>query len=238
MAAAQQDIHAAHFGLEDFSDFSDGMPVLDEDDEEELANSYPSVAVILGSSHDLGTGTLFITTRRVIWQGDAGSRRGLYADFQNINMHAISNDQSAARKPCIYMQLEPSTSAFADTAEGEADDDEDITPEVRLVPEDSSKLEELFQTLCDCAALNPDPQDADAEEDAEFYYNEEEVRAGARGEERTAMLDHFDSLLQAPHSADMEEPAEGDPDRFEDAEETEHAESHADGLPHSMRPEQ
>ncbi len=63
MAAAQQDIHAAHFGLEDFSDFSDGMPVLDEDDEEELANSYPSVAVILGSSHDLGTGTLFITTR-------------------------------------------------------------------------------------------------------------------------------------------------------------------------------
>lgn len=175
MAAAQQDIHAAHFGLEDFSDFSDGMPVLDEDDEEELANSYPSVAVILGSSHDLGTGTLFITTRcsvspqgfhkggmskdaayrapyttgynaastcrRVIWQGDAGSRRGLYADFQNINMHAISSDQSAARKPCIYMQLEPSTSAFADTAEGEADDDEDITPEVRLVPEDSSKCE-------------------------------------------------------------------------------------------------
>ena len=77
--------------------------------------------------------------RRVIWQGDVGSRRGLYADFQNINMHAISSDQSAARKPCIYMQLEPSASAFADTAEGEADDDEDVTPEVRLVPEDASK---------------------------------------------------------------------------------------------------
>ena len=127
-------------------------------------------------------------------------------------------------------------------------------------------VEELFQTLCDCAALNPDPQDAgaafhcqphhtyalvqlccclpsclfalklaraawcpafqtlsfigvpshrrllsfnsghaEAEEDADFYYNEEEVRAGAQGEERTAMLDHFDSLLQAPHSADTEE---------------------------------
>lgn len=56
-------------------------------------------------------------------------------------MHAISSDQSEARKPCIYMQLEPSSSAFADTTEGEADDDRDATPEVRLVPEDSSKCE-------------------------------------------------------------------------------------------------
>ena len=79
--------------------------------------------------------------RRIIWQEDAGSRRGLFADFQNINMHAISSDQSEARKPCIYMQLEPSSSAFADTTEGEADDDRDATPEVRLVPEDSSKCE-------------------------------------------------------------------------------------------------
>ena len=63
MAAAGQDVHAAQFGLEDFSEFADGMPVLDEDDDEEMAKSYPGVAVILGSSHDLGTGTLFITTR-------------------------------------------------------------------------------------------------------------------------------------------------------------------------------
>lgn len=42
---------------------------------------------------------------------------------------------------------------------------------------------------------------AEAEEDAEFYYNEEEVQAGARG----AMLDHFDSLLQAPHSTEADE---------------------------------
>lgn len=65
MAAAEQDINAADFGLEDFSDFTDNMPVLDEDEEEELAKSYPGVAVILGSSHDLGSGTLFVTTRCV-----------------------------------------------------------------------------------------------------------------------------------------------------------------------------
>lgn len=61
MAAAEQDINAADFGLEDFTDFTDGMPVLEED--EELAKSFPSIAVILGSSHDLGSGTLFVTSR-------------------------------------------------------------------------------------------------------------------------------------------------------------------------------
>ena len=65
MAAAEQDVIAAQYGLEDFTDFSDGMPVLEEEDEEEMAESYPSVAVILGSSHELGTGTLFITTRYI-----------------------------------------------------------------------------------------------------------------------------------------------------------------------------
>ena len=63
MTAALQDINAADFGLEDFSDFSDGMPVLEEDEDEELAKSYPAVAVTLGSSHDLGLGTLYVTTR-------------------------------------------------------------------------------------------------------------------------------------------------------------------------------
>ena len=46
-----------------FQDFAEGMPVLEEEDEEELAKSCPAIAVILGSSHDLGSGTLFITTR-------------------------------------------------------------------------------------------------------------------------------------------------------------------------------
>lgn len=46
---------------------------------------------------------------------------------------------------------------------------------------------------------------ADDEEDAEFYYNEEEVLAGAQGEQRAAMLDHYDSLLQMPRAAELDE---------------------------------
>ena len=92
--------------------------------------------------------------RRVIWQAAAGSRRGLYVEFEHINMHAIASDQSAARKPCIYMQLEPSTSAFADTADAEVEEEGDATPEVRLVPEDSSTCAPLSRQSCRAHCMN------------------------------------------------------------------------------------
>ena len=46
---------------------------------------------------------------------------------------------------------------------------------------------------------------AEDEEDADFYYNEEEVLGGAQGEERAAMLDHYDSLLQMPRAAELDQ---------------------------------
>jgi hypothetical protein len=48
---------------------------------------------------------------------------------------------------------------------------------------------------------------ADDDEDAEFYYDEEEVLAGAGCEDgaRAAMLDHYDSLLQMPRADEFDE---------------------------------
>lgn len=46
---------------------------------------------------------------------------------------------------------------------------------------------------------------AEDEEEGEFYYDEDEVVAGADGASRAALLDHFDSLLQMPQSADVTE---------------------------------
>lgn len=91
-------------------------------------------------------------------------------------MHAISQEPV----PCIYAQLETSHS---DSSEEE---DDDTYPEIRLTPADSENCEhaaviasckhtwyltltfllldmdilcvvqEIFETLCQCAALNPD----------------------------------------------------------------------------------
>ncbi len=43
------------------------------------------------------------------------------------------------------------------------------------------------------------------DEDAEFFYDEDEVLAGAGGDSRAAMLDHYDSLLQMPRADDLDE---------------------------------
>lgn len=43
------------------------------------------------------------------------------------------------------------------------------------------------------------------DEDAEFFYDEDEVVAGADSASRAAMLDHYDSLLQMPRAADLDE---------------------------------
>ncbi len=56
------------FGLQYVAERApDGGPPLEED--EELAQAFPRVALVLGSGHDLGDGTLFITTRRAPGRG-------------------------------------------------------------------------------------------------------------------------------------------------------------------------
>ncbi|EIE24935.1 hypothetical protein COCSUDRAFT_62344 [Coccomyxa subellipsoidea C-169] len=226
MAAGTPDVRAHSFGLSPFAELEAGTPVLDTDEGEELAKHFSSISLILGQNLDVGQGSLYITSRRIIWVG--GAEKSYAADFQHINMHAISTDQSAFQRPCIYMQMEPSTSEFDEDAVADDDVDDEETPEVRLV-------------LCDCAALNPDPGQEGDDEDAEFYYDEDEVLAGAGGESRAAMLDHYDSLLQMPRADDLDELLAEDPERFEDADEEEgdaEEDGYPNNVPHPTRPEQ
>ena len=51
------------------------------------------------------------------------------------------------------------------------------------------------------ASLTP----AEDEEDGELYYDEDEALAGADADARAAMLDRFDSLLQRPPDANLDE---------------------------------
>ncbi|CAL8464249.1 g3784 [Coccomyxa elongata] len=237
MDMAAPDISAESFGLTPHAQLEAGTPVLDADEGEELAKRFDYISLVLGDNLNMGQGSLYITTRRIIWVG--GTEKSYAADFQHINMHAISTDQSAFQRPCIYMQMEPSTSGFAGDEADTDDLENEETPEVRLVPSDASALEDLFQVLCDCAALNPDPGQEGDDEDAEFFYDEEEVLAGADDGSRAAMLDHYDSLLQMPRADDLDELVAEDPERFDDAEEEAGEEDgHPNNVPHPTRPEQ
>lgn len=91
--------------------------------------------------------TLIRERRRIIWLAAPDHKHGYAAAFQNINMHAI---YSSAQRPCIYMQMEPSTSPFTDEEPEGAEDDEEKTPEVMLVPADASTCAPSPQHAC-CA---------------------------------------------------------------------------------------
>ncbi|KAG6536363.1 hypothetical protein ZIOFF_001417 [Zingiber officinale] len=134
-------------GLQHFDDcVVDGnvRPRLDSDDSEELMHVFLGVAVALGSRPLESPGTLYVTTRRVIWLSDADRGKGYAVDFLSLSLHAVSRDREAYPFPCIYTQIET----------GDEDDEEEsedsyseingdlvlskIT-EMRLVPSDAGK---------------------------------------------------------------------------------------------------
>ena len=73
-------------------------------------------------------------------------------------MHAISSNSEEDTTPdntppCLYVQL--------DSLDDDDDDDNATVPELRLIPKDDSLLDTIFQSFCQGAERNPDPDDDD-----------------------------------------------------------------------------
>ncbi|KAL1203868.1 Chloride conductance regulatory protein ICln [Cardamine amara subsp. amara] len=148
-----------------------GKPVLDESNGEELMHVQPSVAVVLGNRPVESPGTLYITSRKLIWLSDVDMAKGYAVDFLSISLHAVSRDPEAYSSPCIYTQIEvvEDEDDESDTESTEVLDLSKIR-EMRLVPSDSSQLDTLFDVFCEGAELNPEPVE-DEEEEGESGHN-------------------------------------------------------------------
>lgn len=203
-------------GLVAFEDRdSDGRPRLDSASGESICAVQSSVGIALGDAPLQQPGTLHVTTKRLIWISDA-DHHGYAVDFLSLSMHAISRDLEAYPMPCIYTQIE--TDDDLDYGDEDADEmldsqgagDLSRVQEMRLVPSDPSVLENLFKTLCDCALLNPDPEE-ELEGEADWFFNEDEVLAGAIGHSN-GVKDHDVTGLSELHLDD---------EQFDDAEESE-----------------
>ncbi|XP_056842429.1 chloride conductance regulatory protein ICln isoform X1 [Raphanus sativus] len=135
-------------------------PVLDESNGEELMHVQPSVAVALGNRSLESPGTLYITSRKLIWLSDVDMAKGYAVDFLSISLHAVSRDPEAYSSPCLYTQIEVEED---EDEEHESDTEStgalDLSKirEMRLVPSDSAQLDTLFDMFCECAELNPEP---------------------------------------------------------------------------------
>ncbi|CAH1430363.1 unnamed protein product [Lactuca virosa] len=169
-------------GLRYFTDRSDdgaaGAPLLDTVNGEELMHVQPAVSIVLGNHPPESPGTLYISTKQVIWLSDTERTKGYAVDFLSVSLHAVSRDPEAFTSPCIYTQIdtgdEDDDDESSDSESNEILDLSKIT-EMRLVPSDPNQLDALFDVFCECAELNPEPVEEDEPEEHNWIFSADQL---------------------------------------------------------------
>ncbi|WOL19321.1 chloride conductance regulatory protein ICln-like [Canna indica] len=223
-------------GLQHFDDcvescdggIANGHPRLDSDAGEELMRVEPGVAIALGPRAIESPGTLYVTTRRVIWLSDTEKGKGYAVDFLSLSLHAVSRDPEAYPLPCIYTQIELEDGDEEDSdgsdSENSGDLELSIVSEMRLVPSDPGQLDTLFDIFCQCAELNPEPHQEGEEENSWFFGDEEMADAGSDFEISSNPIGRANGDLDLTHRVHE---LQIHSQQFEDADEDEQ-ESHDD----------
>lgn len=137
---------------------------------------FEAVRLVLQDS-DLPSGTLKITQTELTWTPSTEAQQAWGTKFVDISLHAISTDESSGYPPCIYAQ-------FGDDCD-----------EFRLIPDDESRLRELYDALCEGAEKNVDEeQEAGLAGGLLAGGSEDQVGLGGAA----GMLAHLDGVLQVP----------------------------------------
>eukprot|EP00916_Digyalum_oweni_P002412 GHVL01004447.1.p1 GENE.GHVL01004447.1~~GHVL01004447.1.p1 ORF type:complete len:139 (+),score=29.60 GHVL01004447.1:45-461(+) len=137
--------------MKNFCEISENSPVLLEDETIMYDRSDIEWNVDSVSS---GLGTLFLTTKRIIWiSGDTGHE----LDYRSVILHAICRDIASFPRPCLYCHIEP-----------EGHEEDEPVKELRLVPHAEMFLDEIFSYFCDMAAMHSDPP-VDSSDDNEDF---------------------------------------------------------------------
>ncbi|XP_074349158.1 chloride conductance regulatory protein ICln isoform X1 [Apium graveolens] len=153
-----------------------GEPVFNHD--EELIHVQPSVSIVLGNRSPETPGTLYMTSKQVVWLSDSDRSKGYAADFYSVSLHAVSRDPEAYPSPCIYAQIDTGDEdEDSESSDSESNDILDLTKisELRLVPEDESQLDTLFDVFCECAELNPEPVESEGEEEHNWIFSADQM---------------------------------------------------------------
>ena len=84
-------------------------------EEGETANYTGAMRIFIGEPAVEASGTLIITTSRVVWMPSNGQQRvqGFSLFYQAIAMHAVSRDTSDFPHPCLYVQQHGQSAALA-----------------------------------------------------------------------------------------------------------------------------
>ncbi|XP_052185702.1 chloride conductance regulatory protein ICln isoform X2 [Diospyros lotus] len=206
-----------------------GAPVIDSGNDEELVLVQPGVSVVLAGGPPESPGTLYISTKQVVWLSDVDRAKGYAVDFLSVSLHAVSRDPEAYSSPCIYTQIE--TGAEDEDESGGSDSEMNETldlskiREMRLVPSDPNQLDTLFEIFCKCAELNPEP--IEGEEEHNWIFSADQMEDDGTGDEESdwpALQNLTNSIGHANGDHDIAHSVlelQINDERFEDAEEME-----------------
>ncbi|CAL0311243.1 unnamed protein product [Lupinus luteus] len=211
-----------------------GEAVLDADNGEELIHIQPSIHIVFNNLSPFSNGTLYISTKQVIWLSDEDKSKGYAVDFLSISLHAVSTDPEAYPLPCIYTQIDNDADEDdSDDSDSECNVIHDLSKirEMRLIPSDPTQLDTLFEVFCECAELNPEPNDEE-EEEHDWAFNTDQTENEEPEEEGYVSQNPANSLGQSNGNHDLARTVlelQINDKRFEDAEEME---NNGDGSHH------
>mmetsp|Transcript_8672 Transcript_8672/g.16000 ORF Transcript_8672/g.16000 Transcript_8672/m.16000 type:complete len:168 (-) Transcript_8672:14-517(-) len=115
-----------------------------------------------GDQKSLGEGKVYITEKQIVWLSNENKELGLSLDYHSLTMHAVCKATDHFPKECVYGQI------------GYDGDD------FYLVPEDPHDVEYVYKNICDCSALNPDPENQE-EAESELFTSENLNRPTTQG---------------------------------------------------------
>ncbi|KAH0979068.1 hypothetical protein GBA52_006245 [Prunus armeniaca] len=202
-------------------------PVLDAENGEELMHVQPCVSIVLGNRPPESPGTLYISTKKVVWLSDVDRAKGYAVDFLSISLHAVSRDPEAYTSPCIYTQIETED----DEHESDGSDSECNGVLDFIFLEKCNwhinfyvAVDSLFEVFCECAELNPEPIE-EAEEEHNWIFSADQLEDDATGEDSEWHVSENPSIGQSNGDHDLSRTVlelQINDQRFEDAEEMEH----------------
>ncbi|KAB5525373.1 hypothetical protein DKX38_023122 [Salix brachista] len=82
-----------------------GEPLIDNENGEDLMYVQPGVSIVIGNRSPESQGTVYISTKKVVWLSDVDRTKGYSVDFLSLSLHAVSREPEAYSSPCIHTQI-------------------------------------------------------------------------------------------------------------------------------------
>jgi len=218
----------------------DGSPLLETTEEgaELMLLNASNIELYFDNQSTQGMGTLFVTSKRIIWLNQDQSKGGFQIGFREIMCHALAREQSFHfSHPCLYCQLDVEMNEEEEQGEENEEGKNESNghqngnnnsnnnnvnisnvSELRFVPQNVSMLDTMFKAFSKGAELNPDEE---SEGEGDLIYNDDEVQLGV---DQQNALNRLESLLVDDNNNNNNNNNNHQNGQFDDADEDEDVE--------------